>query len=126
MADTLPAASLSFAARFDQTIRSYESGRFVDAQREGRLLLEIEPSDVRVLSLLATIAQEQGDWTSAIELWSRAARAPGAAATHWNSLGRAFVSGGQIRTAQAAFAEAVRLDPGFAEAFNNLGLTHQE
>jgi tetratricopeptide (TPR) repeat protein len=70
--------------------------------------------------VLAT-ASRNADYYSELSLWAdTAAKRPESALAH-NNLGAALEKAGRTADATAQFEEALRLDPGFEEAHNNLG-----
>ena len=109
-----------------RAVRLYEQGQPLEAERIARPLLQYAPDHLQLLTLLATTAQNRGDLDQATGYWMRVVHAPGATATHWNSLGLCHISAGRTREAAQAFEQASRVDPNFADAFNNLGLTMQD
>ncbi len=70
--------------------------------------------------VLAT-AGRNADYRTEVSLWAdTAAKRPGSALAH-NNFGTALEKAGRTAEATAQFEEALRLDPGFEEAHNNLG-----
>jgi tetratricopeptide (TPR) repeat protein len=109
-----------------RAVRLYEQGQALEAERLARPLLQYAPDHVQLLTLLATTAQNRGDLDQARSYWMRVVQAPGAGATHWNSLGLCHISSGRLREAAQAFEQAIRIDPKFADSLNNLGLAMQD
>ena len=117
---------MTFDEQLLRALKLYEAGQLLESERVARPLLAYAPDHLQLLTLLATLAQNRGDFDQGAEYWRRAAQAPGAGATHWNSLGLCHVNAGRTREASAAFEQATRVDPNFADALNNLGLTLQD
>ena len=99
-----------------------QRGRFAEAERLCRKVLDRDPGDAGALELLGVIDARQGKLESAAGLLRRAAdRAPGSAEIR-NNLGLALHGLGENRAAADCFTKAIALNPRYAIAHNNLGL----
>jgi protein O-mannosyl-transferase len=96
------------------------------AEEEFTAALQVNPNKQNSLLGRGIVEYRQGDLDTAVSDLSRARQiAPLAAADFW--LGRALEDKGQIQAAATAYEEALRLDPGMAEAQQRrgaLGTTH--
>ncbi len=102
-----------------------ELGRPDEAVESLRKATELDAGNSTALRNLSTALVRLDRFQEAIDAASRAvAAAPGDPATH-NALGAALWASGLPQDsdrAAASFNEAVRLDPGFADAWTNLGV----
>ncbi len=99
-------------------------GRGEEAAAVYRQALERAPNDPQALNSLGLLLAGMGRDAEAVDYfrrvrWGEAMRA----ASTLFSLGNALVRLGRLEEARQAFAEAVRLAPPYAEAWNNLGST---
>jgi predicted O-linked N-acetylglucosamine transferase (SPINDLY family) len=105
----------------DLALQHYRRGEWQQAEQLYLQVLEIEPSQVDALHILAVITAQSGRANQAIGyLRSVLQLRPGWAAAH-NNLGMVFITQRMLPEAAASFQEAVRLQPSFVTARNNLG-----
>lgn len=105
---------------FDRATASHEAGRWHEAERDYRVILNADPNHPDALHQLGLLAYQTGNAAVAIDLVSRAAaRAPDRGAFH-NTLGGALLEVGRTEDALAAFERASRLMPDSIEVRNNL------
>lgn len=106
--------------RFKEASVLHRAGRFVDAERLYRALLEREPDNADVLHLLGLLADQTGRRQEAAELVSQAVRRE-PRADFLNSLGLICEGLGDQAGAKENYRRAVQLDPRHGKALNNLG-----
>ena len=107
---------------FDKAVRLHEQGRLQEAALAYQALLARNPDHADALHLLGVATLQTGDARRAADLIGRAAAlAPDAAAFHAN-LAEAHRVLGRLDEAAACCRTALRLQPEYPEAANNLGL----
>jgi tetratricopeptide (TPR) repeat protein len=110
---------------FSTALRDHQSGRLDQAARVYESILARQPDHADALHLLGVTALQQGNPSRAVELIGRAiAVNPTAAAFHCN-LAEAYRALGQLDRAAGCCQLALRLQPDYPEAANNLGLILQ-
>jgi predicted O-linked N-acetylglucosamine transferase (SPINDLY family) len=102
-------------------IEHHRAGRFGQAERIYRSILQANPQHPDALHLLGLIAHEAGREDMALEYIRQAIAVRPDVASFHGSLGLAYQALGQHEQAVRAFQEALRLKPDYAEAHNNLG-----
>lgn len=102
-------------------IEHHRAGRFGQAERIYRAILQADPRHPDALHLLGLIAHEAGRHDAAIEYIRQAIALRADAPSFHGSLGLAYQALGQHDEAVRAFQEALRLKPDYAEVHNNLG-----
>jgi protein O-GlcNAc transferase len=113
-------------ARFAETVLPqamalHRQGRFDEAARLYRAVLDRDPGDVNALHLLGVLHQQQGRPAESLSLLAKAlAAAPLTAFIH-SSYGNALKDLGRPTDAADSYRRALRLDPGFGDARYNLG-----
>jgi aspartate beta-hydroxylase len=93
--------------------RLLREGRIAEAERACAAVLEHSPDDVEALNVVALAAVRDGAPAKAVALLERATRNDPASAASFHHLGRAHESLGDLSSALASFAQALRLEPGF-------------
>jgi predicted O-linked N-acetylglucosamine transferase (SPINDLY family) len=99
----------------------HRAGRFHEAEKLYRQILQADPCNAEALRLLGLIACEAGRPDCGIDYIRQAIALEPAVAVHHADLGLAYQAAGQIAQAVASLRQAVRLRPDFVEALNNLG-----
>jgi tetratricopeptide (TPR) repeat protein len=75
------------------------------------------------LTILSVVTWRQvGYWKDSVVLFTRAVEVTTNNPTMQNNLGNALEDQGRLDEAIAHYAEALRIDPGLADAYNNIGL----
>jgi tetratricopeptide (TPR) repeat protein len=106
-------------------LRHHQSGQLEQAARIYQSILDQQPDHADALHLLGVVALQQGNPPRAVELIGRAiAVNPSAAAFHCN-LAEAYRALGELDRAAGCCQLALRLQPDYPEAANNLGLILQ-
>jgi tetratricopeptide (TPR) repeat protein len=97
-------------------------GQTAQAEERYRQVLEADPCSVTALEGLAVLVFQQGRAAEAVQLFSRGVTLqPRSTRMHAN-LGEAFRTVKQFDKAREHLDTAARLDPGFAQTWNSLGL----
>lgn len=122
--DSVPPAQASAGAAFQQALRLYRAGDIGGATALLRELAARFPDDAQVLFYLGTAELQSGNPAASADLLARSARQL-ANPTTYNNLGLALRRLAQDDRALAAFEQALRLDPGYADAHFNKGIALQ-
>ena len=102
--------------------KAFQSGDLVQAEREYRAALKIDPTMVDARQNLAIALAQKGDLGGAAEEFRNVVTArPNSAEAHYN-LGRVLFQQKNGRAALAEFRRAVKLKPDYPEARNNIAL----
>jgi predicted TPR repeat methyltransferase len=99
-----------------------KQGRFNDAARICRALLELEPDNAAALHYSGILAHRRGDNAEALALIGRSLERMPNQPDWYSNLGIVLQNNGQFEAAMEAFHRAIALDPGHANAHNNLGV----
>lgn len=104
----------------------YGEGRFAQAERVCRQIIEARPANPDAHNLLGVTLQALGRGPDAIAELRRAVKlAPNAANLHAN-LGEVLRQNGQTDEAAKCLERAIELEPKNPQALNNLGIIHYE
>ena len=122
--DSVPPAYDSASATFQQALRLYRSGNLGQAIPLLRSLASRHPDDPQILFYLGTAELQSGNAARAADQLHRSARQV-ANPTTFNNLGLALRRLGHNDRALAAFEQALRLDPSYADAHFNKGIALQ-
>ena len=102
-------------------IASYQAGRFAEAERSFRTVLETIPDDANAHHLLGVVLYGTGRHEDAVaHIRKSIGHAPENASFH-NNLGNVLNDLGRTHEAFDCFEHAIAIDPDLAEAHNNLG-----
>jgi protein O-GlcNAc transferase len=118
----LNVAPLSNEALDDFGYALLQIGRAPEAEKYLRMAIAQRPDDPAASSNLGNALQKLGRMDEALDAYRQALAAPGGAArpeSH-NDYGVALARAGRIKDAIAQFHEAVRLDPSYQAAQQNL------
>jgi Flp pilus assembly protein TadD len=81
----------------------------------------VRPSLAAVLLVFGALtALRNADYATEVTLWEQTARVSPAKPRVFNNLGFALSAAGRLDEAEAAYREALRLDPGYSLAQDNL------
>jgi len=98
----------------------HRRGRFVDAERVYRRILQRQPDHVDATHMLGVLAGQTRRAVQAVELFRRTIQLkPDFAPAHYH-LGNALQESDRIEEATGAYSKAIELSPGFVEALVNL------
>jgi aspartate beta-hydroxylase len=100
-------------ATLTEAQRLLREGRFADAERASRAVLERSPDDVEALNIVGLAAIRDGEPARAMALLERATRIDPANPVSFHHLGRAREMVGDLPSALMALQEALRLKPEF-------------
>src|ERR1700683_552718 len=100
-------------------VQHHQTGRLAEAEGIYREILAQQPDQPDVLHLLGALCAQNHQTESAIELISRAIRLQPDAAVYYDTLARSLKNLGRFDDAIAAYRQALRLQPNFANAQNN-------
>ncbi len=101
------------------------AGRYAEAERDFRVVLQSAPAHSLALENLGILALQRQNPTEAIALLSRAASLAPERATALYNLGTAHIAAFHFQAAKECLLKAIKLKPAFAEAHNNLGNLHK-
>lgn len=108
-------------ALLDVGRQAHQVGRFADAERAYRQVLQLNPSCADAWQLLGLIAERAGQNEAAVEHIQQAIALRGDQPGYFNNLGTVYEGMGRYRDAISCFYEALRLRPSYAAAYNNIG-----
>lgn len=90
---------------------AYQQGQFLEAEKQLRVLLGKNPSDIQALSLLGVVLDSQQKYEEAEKAYQKAIDlGPSSAALH-NNLGNHYLSQGDTAKAQQAYQRTIMLEP---------------
>lgn len=109
-------------------VAQHRAGRLAEAEALYRQVLARAPNQVDSLHLLGVLANQRGDFETAVSFIQRAIAQKKAApvADFHNNLGIALGGLGRREDARKQFSRAIQLKPGYTEALNNLGVVLME
>lgn len=115
----------SIQAKVQQGLHLHQQGRFADAERVYREVLQHAPNHFDALHLLGVLGLQAGRTEAGVELIAGAIRQnPNSWGAH-NNLGNGLRDLGRLDAALGSFERAIALRPDFAEAHNNRGTVLQ-
>ena len=103
---------LALMERIPEALQSLEKAR------------ELAPHDPRILNTLAVLTLKSGNSKSATEFARHAVSQAPRVADVWDTLGWAYLQGGDRERARTAFETALRLDPNHPSAREGLAKAH--
>jgi cytochrome c-type biogenesis protein CcmH/NrfG len=98
--------------------------RLEEAEKTVQLALASDPEDPAALLLLGNLRLRQDRLKEALDALTKSAAINPTNAVTQNSLGSALMRNGFQKAAESAFRVALKYDPGFPEAHNNLALVY--
>ena len=101
-------------------LKHHQAARLAQAEVCYRRVLATEPEHPDALHLLGLLAQQVGRYDQAVELIGRALKRNGHP-VYFSNLGVVLNDQGKLEEAIAAYRQAIRIKPDFAEAYSNLG-----
>ena len=109
-----------------QGLQLHQQGRFADAERVYREVLQHAPTHFDALHLLGVLGLQAGRTESGVELIANAIKQnPNSWGAH-NNLGNGLRELGRLDAALASYDRAIALRPDYAEAHNSRGVVLQE
>ncbi len=113
--------NLTVEGHFNKATAYYYAKKYEDAEKELRVVLQINPDDVVAHSNLGVLLEDRGRHGAAEEEYREAIRAdPDYVAAHYN-LGNLLDDLKRHNEAEKEYREAIRADPEYAAAHSNLG-----
>lgn len=113
--------AVSWAQMLAAAIQHHKAGRFAEAERLYRELLDGQPEHADALHLLGVLAHQTGRQALAIEMIERAIARNSAMPAFHNNLGNAFAAAEKWQDAEQAYRRAIERKKDYAEAHYNLG-----
>jgi len=107
-------------------VKLYSEGKFAQAERITRQIIEARPANADAHNILGVSLQAQGKGEEAITELRRAVKLAPQAANLQANLGEVLRQNGRIDEAAETLEKAVELDPKNAQALNNLGIIQYE
>ncbi len=108
----------------DQAMSLHARGALADAERIYRQILERQPDDMQVLTMLGVLAAQSGRMQQAADLLQHAIKVnPNEPLAH-NNLGIVLTNLNRLEEAIASFDRALALAPHYADAYTNRGVTY--
>ena len=107
-------------------LQHQNAGRFPQAERIYKKILQADPKQAVALHLLGVIAHKVGKYDTAVDLITKTLAIKPNYAEARSSLGNAFQELGQLDKAVACFHKALELKPDYVEAQYNLGNAFQK
>src|SRR5215472_12944629 len=101
-------------------LKHHQAARLAEAEVCYRRALATQPEHPDALHLLGLIAQQVGRYDQAVELIGQAIKRNGHP-VYFSNLGVVLNDQGKLEEAIAAYRQAIRIKPDFAEAYSNLG-----
>ncbi|WP_200954508.1 tetratricopeptide repeat protein [Rhizobacter sp. Root1221] len=111
----------AFADDFADVDRLFAAGQFADAAHRADQSLAARPQDARMRFLKGLILSEQGKNTEAIEVFNKLAADHPDLPEPQNNLAVLYSKQGQYDQARRALEAAIRTNPSYATAYENLG-----
>lgn len=110
---------------FSQALKLHEAGRFDEAERLYRQILETAPENPDVLNLLGLVAQAKGIHEEAISLFDQAVRISPQHAPYCFNLALSLAATGKYYEAIKLYEKAASLTPNVVEIWIELGKAHK-
>jgi len=120
-AAALLALPVHAAREVDAVAQLLEQGHTEQAALQADQFLQLNPADAEMRFLRGVIATEQKQLPQAIQIFSALARDYPAMPEPHNNLAVLYAAQGQERKAVDALDQAIRAQPGYATAYENLG-----
>jgi len=121
-AAVLPPVDPAVQNAFDNAGRAMRAGRYDEAERGYRAIVQLHPELAGPRADLAIIHRRAGRLAESVAELEEAVKLSPAQAVYWNQLGASYRLNGQFPKARDAYERAIALDPGYAAAILNLGI----
>ncbi|HEY2412432.1 MAG TPA: tetratricopeptide repeat protein [Pirellulaceae bacterium] len=109
------------SATIADAIQLHQAGRFQEAERIYRQILDAEPTNVAAWHLIGRLADQLGEREAAVYCLRQAVSIRPDYAEAYCDLGTVLEAQGTLSEAAAAYQRAIELKPGYAVAHLNLG-----
>ena len=120
-AATLLAAPFAHADAQQDVAKLINSGKLQEALQRADAYLATKPKDAQMRFLKAVVLSDQGKNNDAIEVFTRLTQDYPELPEPYNNLAVLYAAAGQYDKARAALETAIRTDPKYATAYENLG-----
>ncbi|MDF3035125.1 MAG: tetratricopeptide repeat protein [Paucimonas sp.] len=118
------AATPAFADEAADVTKLMRSGQLADAMSRAEAFLVQKPRDAQMRFLKGLILVEQGKTTEAIAVFTKLTEDFPELPEPYNNLAVLYAANGQYEKARAALDMAIRTNPSYATAYENLGDVH--
>ena len=113
---------MNTAKMLELATQQINSGNFINAEKTCRDILDQEPSHATAWYYLSMAEQHKRAFEQALECIEQAIKSGGLQPSYCMLKGNLLQDSGKLAEAEACFRDAIRLKPGFAPAYNNLGI----
>jgi tetratricopeptide (TPR) repeat protein len=120
-ATALVAAAAVHADDYGDVNQLLKTGKFAEAQAKADLYLALKPKDPQMRFLKSAVQSAAGQPTEAITTLTALTQEFPELPEPYNNLAVLYASQNQFDKARTALEMAVRINPGYATAFENLG-----
>lgn len=117
-------ASPAFADDFTDVTKLMRAGQFSEALNKADVFLNKNPRDAQMRFLKGVILTEQNRSADAITIFTRLTEDYPGLPEPYNNLAVLYAAAGQYEKARAALDSAIRTNPTYATAYENLGDVH--
>jgi len=117
---------MTIADALQVAVTHHQAGRFEQAERIYRQILEQAPRNADAMHLLGLLAHNAGRYELAASYMAQAITINPAAPFYHNNLGNTLQDLGRYSEAVLCYQQALRLDPDYVEAYSNLGSAYQQ
>jgi tetratricopeptide (TPR) repeat protein len=111
-------------ALHEQAMSLHMRGALADAERLYRQILEREPDNTRILTMLGVLAAQSGRIRLAADLLQHATKLNGSDPLAHNNFGIVLTALGRFEEAIAHFDRAISTTPDYADAYTNRGVAY--
>ena len=116
----------TITALLDEALSLCQSGQLDEGQKFYLQILEREPTNIKALSNLASIALHNGNLDESIALFKTSLSIDSTQPIANYNYGMALQKAKEFENALTAYNAAIKLNPNFVQAYNNRGLTKSE
>jgi len=117
----MPDSPAKLGQLLQEALRLHQAGRLGEAETCYRQILTQQPKHPDALHYLGLLAYQRGDYETAANLIGESVGVQDDSPAAYSNLGNALAMLGRFADAEAAFRNASRVDPQFADALFNLG-----
>ena len=116
----MPTMAQQIAAKLQHGFTLHSAGQLERASAVYQTILQIDPKNFDAIQLLGTVAAQTRQWTTAVDLYTRALQIYRTADLFYNQ-GIAFQELRRLDEALSSYGKAIGLNRDFAEAYLNQG-----
>jgi Flp pilus assembly protein TadD len=114
-------ATVTFADNYSEVSQLMRAGKLADAKAKVDQFLAAKPRDPQLRFMKGVIQRESGQLSDAVDTFTRLTEEHPELPEPYNNLAVIFASQGQYDKARSTLEMAVRINPGYATAHENLG-----